>query len=450
MLSDFSSYKSKQDKAFAEFLKMHWVGVDALKRKPLYKKHKIVEPPKAPPEIKKDITEEPVIVKLPPRKLVPKKQVSPVISRVKGRSIKLQFFGNALVVPYDKSIKKRILGKIDKNAISDQWSVLAKSDYEPMMKQLKTLNKQLNLNDWGYALLVDRVANKIYPNQKNEQAMFSWFVLIKSGYKSRIAYGNRAIYLLLATRQPIYAAQSIKFNGLKYYLLDFNGGKQEKLARVFTYDGDYPESKQLFDMRIQDAMVTGKDEVNRSLEFTYAQKKYRIDTVSNKNLVAFMKTYPQVRWDAYFNSSFNSAARQKLASQLRPNLAGLSEKEAVNFLLRFVQTSLKYATDGDQFGYENPLFPEESLFYPASDCEDRSFLFAWLVQTLLGLDVVGLHYPGHIATAVRLNMKVKGDSIRYKGKTYLVADPTYINANVGNAMPKFKNAKAELIEINRI
>jgi len=35
---------------------------------------------------------------------------------------------------------------------------------------------------------------------------------------------------------------------------------------------------------------------------------------------------------------------------LKPNLQGMSELEAVNFLLRFVQTAFDYKTDDQQFG----------------------------------------------------------------------------------------------------
>ncbi|MDH5257762.1 MAG: hypothetical protein OEX07_07130 [Gammaproteobacteria bacterium] len=464
-IKEFSEYKSKQDKEFAAFLKMNWIGLNALKGKPLYEKKKIIEPPKAPPETPPEKTpdkkaaqlEKPVLAKVKPAKPVPAPSPAPSkipppekIQTAKGKTISVDFFGNNLSFPYDKSMQKRIRGKINKDTVSKQWSVLAKSDYEPLLKQFSTHQKQLKLNDWAYALLVNKVANKLYPDQKNEQVLFSWFVLIKSGYKSRLAYKNRNTYLLLATKQQIYSAQSLTYKNTKYYVLSFDGGKQPSLTDVYTYDGDYPDSKQFFDMELQQAMVTGQNESKRDLTFTFSQKKYELSTTNNKYMVDFMKTYPQVHWQAYFNSNPGSLSRQQVANQLRPHLGNLSEEEAINFLLRFVQTSLKYATDDQQFGYENPLFPEESLFYPASDCEDRSFLFAWLVQELLDLDVIGLHYPGHMATAVKLNMNVNGDTVKYKGKTYLVADPTYINANVGNAMPQFKKSSVEFVEIKRI
>jgi hypothetical protein len=123
----------------------------------------------------------------------------------------------------------------------------------------------------------------------------------------------------------------------------------------------------------------------------------------------------------------------------------MDEQQAVNFLLRFVQTSLKYETDEQQFGRENYLFPEETLFYPYSDCEDRAVLFAWLVESLLGLDVVGLDYPGHVAAAVKFNGHVAGDDVSHRGARYVVADPTYINAVSGMTMPDFRHFTPKVI-----
>ena len=101
-----------------------------------------------------------------------------------------------------------------------------------------------------------------------------------------------------------------------------------------------------------------------------------------------------------------------------------------------------------QFDREKFLFPEETIFYPYSDCEDRSIIFAFLVTRLLGLEVVGLDYPGHIATAVLFTGDVDGDSVVYKNKKHIICDPTYINANYGECMPQFKNVSPEIIPVD--
>ena len=114
-------------------------------------------------------------------------------------------------------------------------------------------------------------------------------------------------------------------------------------------------------------------------------------------------------------------------------------------LLRFVQTAFEYQTDDEQFGREKYLIPDETLYYGICDCEDRSILFAHLVRKLVGLPVVGLDYPGHIATAVQFSQRLPGAYVNYEGEDYLICDPTYINADIGMVMPQFKDTPPVLI-----
>jgi hypothetical protein len=132
---------------------------------------------------------------------------------------------------------------------------------------------------------------------------------------------------------------------------------------------------------------------------------------------------------------------------LRQNTKGKDKVEAVGILLDFVQTAFEYQTDEQQFGKERPLFGDEILFYTYCDCEDRSILFSVLVRELVGLDVVLLNYPEHLATAVRFDDDVKGDYIMIDGKRYVVCDPTYIGAHVGESMPICKETKAIVIKL---
>jgi len=109
-----------------------------------------------------------------------------------------------------------------------------------------------------------------------------------------------------------------------------------------------------------------------------------------------------------------------------------------------VQTAFHYKTDHEQFGKENYLFIEETIFYPSSDCEDRSIIFAWLVENLINIKVIGLDFPGHVATAVLLEKPI-GSTIKHGQDLYTIADPTYINATAGKRMPKYENNEPKLI-----
>ncbi|MFW2371920.1 MAG: hypothetical protein ACN4GM_02280 [Gammaproteobacteria bacterium] len=396
--------------------------------KPVVKPPTVKVPPIAPPP-------KPVIVK-----------PIPAVKLPKGQTIRINYYGQSLRFTYDAKLKVGMYSRIDATAMSRHWSSLSQGDYEALLKQINHQRQPLSLNDWGYALLINEIAREIYPGQSNEQALFGWFMLIKAGYQARIAYDSSRVYLLLPSRQQLFGASYFTFDNVRYYALGFDGSKQ-KPGRVYTYDGQYPGATKRMDMRLDKTLNTGRKESGKQLSFKYQGKTYKVNIGYDQQTVRFLKTYPQMDIGMYFTSSVNQSTGNPLLAQLKPMVEGKSEQDAVNLLLRFVQTAFRYKTDQAQFGTENYLFPEETLYYPYSDCEDRSVFFAWLVRSLLNLDVVGLDFPGHIATAVRFNESVSGDAVRYKGKRYVVSDPTYINARAGMTMPEFRSKRPNVIPI---
>lgn len=64
------------------------------------------------------------------------------------------------------------------------------------------------------------------------------------------------------------------------------------------------------------------------------------------------------------------------------------------------------------------------------------------------LEVVGLNYPGHMAVAVNFSQPVEGNYVMVDDKKFVVADPTYINAPVGLAMPEFADVSPVVVPIH--
>ncbi len=77
-------------------------------------------------------------------------------------------------------------------------------------------------------------------------------------------------------------------------------------------------------------------------------------------------------------------------------------------------------------------------------------MFSYLVRKLLGLDVVLLDYPGHIATAVKFTEEVGGSYLQLEDGKYVVCDPTYFGASAGMSMPQYQNVKLSVIELNKL
>ena len=458
--TSFQEYRDKRDKEFTRFLKSQWKEMQTFQGLVRDKTPKPVRLPVAPKEpptpVKPPVVPDsgslppakpPVIVKVPEIKPTPTPPVlvpAPVIKQPRGKKLQLSFYGQPLVFYYDPALIVSINRPINQNSMSRIWSTMSKADYESLLKQIDAQRKPLNLNDWGYALLTNTIAQKLHPRSKNDQAIFTWYFMTKAGYQSRIAYDSNYVYLLMPSTQRLFAAPYFTFDNVRYYALSFDGVKQ-KPGRIYTYNGNYPGANKRLDMSLSKTINTRRQQKDRILTFNFQGKTYKIDAGYDTQTVNFLKTYPQMDISMYFRAQVNPSTANPILTQLKPMVEGKSEEDAVNLLLRFVQTSFKYKTDEQQFGVENYMFPEETLYYPYSDCEDRAVFFAWLVNNLLGLQVVGLDLPGHIATAVQFNEKVDGDAISFNGKRYVVADPTYINANAGMTMPDYKNKKPGII-----
>lgn len=161
----------------------------------------------------------------------------------------------------------------------------------------------------------------------------------------------------------------------------------------------------------------------------------------------FYNSYPKCQWTNYSWAGISEEVKTKLYPVLRAGIEGKNQIEAANRLINFVQTAFEYKTDGQQFGYERSLFADETFYYPFSDCEDRSILFSILVHDLLGLDVVLIQYPDHLATAVRYTESLNGSYVILDGQNYYISDPTYIGAEVGECMPRYAKTKPAVYKL---
>jgi len=447
----FQEYKDSRDKAFTQFLKSHWTAVNLLKGEQQDKVPKPVTMPVA--KITKPVLpsgDKPALVIMP---LPDTKDIEPTtpapMEKVRkfGKKISVDYFGQKVPFYYDRELsvaQGANLSLINKNVISDYWSQLSKTNYESLLKQLKAHKEALKLTDWAYAALVHKLGVRIAQRGGNASVLTSWFLLAKTGYQAKVAYDSSKVYLLMPSKQEMFEVPYFTLSKKRYYVVNFDGNSQS-LGEVFTYSGDYPKTTHKLDMKVTKRVAASNAIQSRHLSFKFEGTQYNIEANYDRGRIDFFRSYPQLELPMYFSAGVDTAAASPLLKQLKAPMEGMSETQAVNFLLRFVQVSLKYGTDEKQFGKENYLFPEETLYYPYSDCEDRAILFSWLVKSLLGLDVIGLDYPGHVAAAVHFNFDVEGDNVLYQGKKYTVTDPTYINANAGMTMPNYKNTKPTLI-----
>jgi RNA polymerase subunit RPABC4/transcription elongation factor Spt4 len=124
--------------------------------------------------------------------------------------------------------------------------------------------------------------------------------------------------------------------------------------------------------------------------------------------------------------------------------ADMSEHEILSLTLSFVQT-ITYSSDSDTYGQDEYwAFPVETLYMETGDCEDKSFLYASIVEAM-GVDAVLLLYDDHVAVGVADN-DVVGWYYEYNGVKYYYAETTATGWDIGDELPQGYNS-AEVIDV---
>ena len=378
----------------------------------------------------------------------PKDEVKPVTKpqeekkpEEKPEGFVFQWCGQTWGVPLDNQHRFR-LKSVNETDVADAWKTLSETKYVGIVAACLKIRDSYQLPDWGYLYFLETMANAFLSGKKNEAQLLEMFILSQSGYQVRIARSNEQLYLLVPSSGEIYEYTFLTLRGRKYYVVDKSAGR----GSFFVYERDFPHAQPFTWQMGRLPLLAGEGKM-RTLHGRRSPEVQPTVEIS-KNLIEFMNNYPRCNdWNNYAFASLSKHAKDGLYPALRQAIDGKPKKEAVDILLDFVQTAFDYQTDQQQFGKERPLFGDETLYYPYCDCEDRSILFSILVRELVGLDVVLLNYPEHLATAVCFNENVEGDYFMLDGKRYVVCDPTYIGSHVGEAMPGFKNAKATIIRL---
>ena len=448
-LTDYADYRRKANLEYAEWMRKAWVW---------YQKIEPMSSPKdemLPPLIYNNEREN-----IKPRP-IPHKEITPIpepnpqpkpvapIREDSGeyKTVDFRFYGtNGTVrLPNDFAFK---LNGFDEMSFAMAWEELSTEKYDNLIRDCLILRMEHQLCDWAYLMMLGIMSETICGKGTNEAVMLQAFVFCQSGYKIRLGLTvGKELRLLFKSEHLIFDLGGIKMDDGFFYLLQ--PINDEGLS---VCDISYPEEKPLSLWIKQEQ----KFNVQMSKEqlFVPADSMIAIRSKINENLIDFYKTYPTSvvgddivsRWAIYANTPLSQSTKSELYPQLKAIIAQADNAlVAVSWLLYWVQTAFVYEYDEKVWGRDRAFFAEETLYYPFCDCEDRSILFSRLVRDLLGLDVILVFYPGHLATAVAFNTPIEGDYIETGGKRYTICDPTYIGAPIGVTMPEMDNHTAKII-----
>ena len=439
----FTEYKDKRDNAFNNYLKEQFDEYKAQVTPSLYElpKPKNITPARI---VKLESVGPQVNVKLKPILQEDTKKAKIAIVADKKPDVVLDFFGSDLSFFVDKSVRNAKFLPANQKGISNFFNAAATSEYGDIVSSIQNIKESMRLNDWGVYLLVSQFSKEIFANQ-NEAKLFSWFMFNKLGYDVRVGIAQREITLMHHSKKTIYATPNFTFSNKKFYVLSQYG--KSRVGRLYSYEKSYPNATKAFDLSLQELPKFNRSAKSKSLWFKDKGKVFTTTYNYNQNLIDFMQTYPQADYETFFNAPVDAMSYAQIARDIKQHIDGMKASVAINFVLNFVQNAFVYELDSEQFGREKVMFAQETLYFEKSDCEDRAVLFSYLIKELFGYSVIGVKYKDHMATA--LYIPLKGDTVKAGRKNYVIADPTYINANVGQSMPKYKSIRPEsFIKVN--
>lgn len=448
--AEYEDYRAQCNAEYVKFLERAWKEYKVLPSIPR-PKDEVVPPTIMPRQDKnkkqaKEILIENVVS--PILSLPQPKPISPIYEndKVEEKNFSFSYMGTTCEVRLPKDLNIRMSG-CESCMIATIWKQLATNAMDNTIRDFLALRLKMQLCDWAYLNLIDTFA-KAFCGHGNEAVIMAAFIYSQSGYKMRLGRDCEKLYLLYGSKHGIYEKVYIVIEGINYYPLD------DKVERMEISDFSFPQ-EQSMSLYIENAQ---KFTIRPSAIRKLASEQYHdvaIDSQVNLNLIQFYNTYPSSEvngnfmtcWKMYADTPMDESVSQMLYPDIKNKIEGLSDVQAVNQILNWVQTAFQYEYDDKVWGHDRAFFAEETLYYPYCDCEDRAILFTRLVRDLLGLKCILVYYPGHLASAVCLKQQVNGDYISLDGDVYTICDPTYIGAPVGITMPEMDNRSAKVIKL---
>ena len=299
---------------------------------------------------------------------------------------------------------------------------------EDLQASLDQIQRQDRLNDWLYYQLLHKTLRAILPKaKKHEITLLEWYLLCKKGFDVRIEFQLKNITLSVFTKDLVYGLQQAKRKGGYYVdITSHHNGidylkfspmrvkwKPDKEVRTFSF-------ALISIPNIFDAL-----DFEKTLRFEHNGTRHMVNVKLNKGYVRFLRSYPEVSLNLHAQTPLSEVAYNSLMPYLKKEIAEMDTAQATRFLLSFTRTAFAMVHEEALKKSELKIFaPEECLFYPVSEPEDRSVLFTYLARQLLELDVLMLKFSKITMAAVNLSDSIGVKPIMHNDEFFTLCDPT--------------------------
>ena len=361
------------------------------------------------------------------------------------------FFGSHIAIAIDDDCRFKLESN-DNQGVAKAVGALSKNDkYNVVLKDCLNAREKLKLNDWAYYSMLIKLGETFFGEKCNEATLLSAYLYCMSGYQMRFAFdrSTRKLLILVACEQLVSGAPYCRYDGVKFFIFSTEANSASVELEWCTYA--LPKEKAMSLWMKDEPQFADDARLVKHRPYQAAQPvAYKV----NKNLIDFYNTYPvpstdgddYSRWIYYAQTPLSANAQASVYPELRKQIAGKSTFEQLRTIMYFIE-GYRYCKDDDVWGHDRAFFPDETLFYPMSDCEDHAILFSRLVRDLIGLPTALVYYPGHLAAAVCVDDDIPGDYFVTGNTKYLVCDPTIYYGGPGKTMTQMVGKPAKLILI---
>ena len=321
---------------------------------------------------------------------------------------------------------------------------------QPFLAVLVQYKNQYGPDDWLYYQAVRKVAQHISPKADNyyRYTFYKWWLLQQSGYDVVLTWSGNYLLFYVQCDENIYnipyrlkgGKQYVCLNYHDYGSIAFEENKFEEIvlqqcdnAKPFSYKVTHlPEFNQA-------------DYAEKEILFDYGLNQYQFRIKLNPQVKTIFTNYPVVDYELQCNMPLSRSTYESLIPSLKNATKKLATKDGVDFLMRFTRYAFLFKPDGEAFGGEKRLSPEQTLLYEYSDCEDRAALFFYLVKEMYDLPMLVLTYPKHVTVAVQFE-KGYGKTIEYNGVKYSICEPSpqKYDLRIGQLLPELKHQAYEI------
>lgn len=353
------------------------------------------------------------------------------------------FYGMEMKLP---TVEFNISNKVLTNdEAASHWEMMGKQPGgKKTSKMLMELAGNLNLNVYLTARLTEHYVRQRFTDADlNARMSAVHFLLSYMGYDVRLTQYKKLLTIMMPFAQEKVVGMPClvkKDTGRTYYLIfpeDFEDDNLASSVRQCKLPKDALG-------KASDLKISGLNLPFKGKKFTITNGALTLTGEVNENIRKLMYNYPLMPFGDYASSWIDQSLRDSLVSQLKVQLEGMSQKDAVNTLMSLCHYGFEYKNDAEWHITEKPYLVEENFLYDYNDCEDRAIFMSYLVWNALKIPCQMLKYPGHESVAVAINEDTDGSYYLTDGIKYFSSDPTYRGSHIGMVLGIFEGVTPEI------